>query len=104
MSDQNQDRLSEESLQRMPSFYNAKSIAYRSSSRRRSKAKNSRFPERDTSMAQLCGPLTDENLVDNLEKSMSSSILKTSGPVGIKACDGRQLLLMLSDNWLNFFL
>ena len=55
-------------------------------------------------MAQLFGPLTDENLVDNLGKSMSSSILKTSGPVAIKSSDGRQLLFMLSDNWLNFFL
>jgi len=102
MSEQDQDQFSDEGSRSMPSFFSAKSMGYKSSSWRRRNCstfkKSSTFPERVSS--SLLEPLTDENRMDHLRKS----ILGTTGPVAIKSSDGRQILMMLTDSWLNLLL
>ena len=108
MSDKSQDRRSHASLETMPSFYNAKRMAYNASSWRRitlaTLKKSSTFPGRDSALSEYLEPLTEDSLVDNLGRLPSKSILKAGGPLAMKASDGRQLVMMLTDNWLNLLL
>jgi len=114
MSDQKPEYVSDESTQAMPSFFEAKRMGYKTSSFRRmvltSFKKSKTFPERDAATSRdsptsdLLEPLWQAKLLDNLGKSTKKSILATSGPVAIKASDGRQLLMMLTDSWLNLLL
>jgi len=108
MSDHNQDRLSHGGLEKMPSFYDAKRLAYKTSSWRRitlaTLKKSSTFPGRDSALSEYLEPLTEDDPVDNPGRLPSKTILKAGGPLAIKASDRRQLFMMLTDNWLNLFL
>jgi len=110
MSDQSQGRLSHAIPETMPSFYNATRMAYKTSSWRRitlaTMKKSSTYPGhgRDSSLSEYLEPLTEETQVDNPGRLPSKTILEHGGPLAIKASDWRQLVMMLTDNWLNLFL